>query len=49
MSEKEKIELKLKQSAWQKALPSVICPHCKKTGRGTVMKRWHFDNCKFKI
>ena len=23
------------------------CPHCKKTGGGGAMKRWHFDNCKF--
>ena len=25
-----------------------ICPHCKKPGKGVVMGRWHFDNCKFK-
>lgn len=24
----------------------VTCPHCKKTGGETSMKRWHFDNCK---
>lgn len=22
------------------------CPYCNKIGKGTVMKRWHFDNCK---
>lgn len=22
------------------------CPHCKKTGQLTAMKRWHFENCK---
>ena len=22
------------------------CPHCKKIGQTTAMKRWHFDNCK---
>lgn len=22
------------------------CPHCGKSGKGTAMKRWHFDNCK---
>ena len=22
------------------------CPHCKKNGKGPMMKRWHFDNCK---
>lgn len=25
------------------------CPHCGKSGQLRVMKRWHFDNCKFKI
>ncbi|AUR86066.1 nuclease associated modular domain 3 protein [Vibrio phage 1.081.O._10N.286.52.C2] len=24
------------------------CPHCNKTGRGSAMKRYHFDNCKRK-
>jgi 5-methylcytosine-specific restriction endonuclease McrA len=24
------------------------CPHCGKEGRGNLMKRWHFDNCKHK-
>jgi hypothetical protein len=23
-----------------------ICPHCGYEGRGNVMKRWHFNNCK---
>lgn len=23
----------------------VTCPHCKKVGGETSMKRWHFDNC----
>lgn len=22
------------------------CPHCEKTGIGSSMNRWHFDNCK---
>ena len=26
----------------------VVCPHCKKTGKGMVMQRWHFENCKQK-
>lgn len=25
-----------------------ICPHCGHVGRGGIMKRWHFDNCKHK-
>ena len=24
------------------------CPHCNKIGKGPVMKRYHFDNCKHK-
>lgn len=24
----------------------MICPKCKHEGKGAVMKRWHFDNCK---
>lgn len=24
------------------------CPHCHKEGQMRAMKRWHFDNCKFK-
>ena len=24
------------------------CPHCNFKGKGGVMKRWHFDNCKLK-
>lgn len=23
----------------------VTCPHCRKSGQYTNMKRWHFDNC----
>ena len=25
-----------------------VCPHCKKEGQMIVMKRWHFEKCKFK-
>jgi group I intron endonuclease len=28
--------------------PLVECPHCKKTGILSNMKRWHLDNCKVK-
>ena len=24
------------------------CPYCKKTGKGPMMMRWHFDNCKLR-
>lgn len=26
---------------------TIVCPHCGKEGGKTIMKRWHFDNCKF--
>jgi len=27
-------------------LPEIVnCPHCNKSGRYNLMKRWHFDNC----
>lgn len=25
-----------------------VCTHCSKSGKSNSMKRWHFDNCKFK-
>jgi hypothetical protein len=28
--------------------PKVICPHCGKEGGASALKRYHFDNCKFK-
>ena len=27
----------------------VTCPHCNKEGGVSLMKRWHFDNCKIKL
>ena len=27
----------------------LICSHCQKEGKGAVMYRWHFDNCKMKL
>lgn len=38
--------LRAKASKSPKAL--VICPHCGKQGGEPSMKRWHFDNCKYK-
>lgn len=31
-----------------KKKPILTCPHCEKMGKGGIMARWHFDNCKFK-
>lgn len=28
--------------------PIVVCPHCEKTGKGSNMVRYHFNNCKKK-
>lgn len=27
----------------------LVCPHCKKTNNLGNSKRWHFDNCKYKM
>lgn len=27
----------------------VKCPHCPKEGGRSIMKRWHFDKCKYKV
>jgi hypothetical protein len=32
----------------RKPKKQITCPHCGKTGGVSVMKRWHFDNCKIK-
>lgn len=33
----------------RKRISNVVqCPYCSKEGQNVVMKRWHFDNCKFK-
>jgi len=42
-----------KGKAWneevkEKLRKKVTCPHCDKTGGVCAMKRWHFDNCKYK-
>jgi len=36
--------------SWNKGIkmPTITCPHCKKVGDKGNMKRWHFDNCKYK-
>jgi len=41
---------KLKMSVSRKNVSQkiVYCPHCNKHGGASVMKRWHFDNCKNK-
>jgi len=29
-------------------LKKATCPHCLKYGHELALKRWHFDNCKYK-
>lgn len=31
-----------------KPQPQLVCPHCKKQGGHSAMKRWHMENCKNK-
>ncbi|PTR04968.1 group I intron endonuclease [Nitrosomonas nitrosa] len=43
-------ETKRKLSLARRGIPDriITCPHCNKTGGVSNMKRYHFDNCKFK-
>lgn len=50
---KRSIETKNKMSQSRKGRilakeVDLICPHCKKEGKGNAMIRWHFDRCKNK-
>ena len=44
-------ETKRKMSEAQKGVSQskIQCPYCNKIGGHSIMKRWHFDNCKDKI
>ena len=46
MSESKKGSKLLNTSNMKKPKPIIECPHCKKVGGSSQMKRWHFDNCK---
>jgi hypothetical protein len=41
------VEHKAKIIEWNSI--KIECPHCNKVGGRVVMKRWHFDNCKYNI
>jgi group I intron endonuclease len=45
MSKPKSEETRLKMS---EGVKNMKCPHCDLIARGNGMKRWHFDNCKFK-
>lgn len=38
-----------RENSRQSALnrPKVVCPYCNKEGSINIMKRWHFERCKF--
>jgi group I intron endonuclease len=38
----------LSSMAKQRNSNTIICPHCSKSGNAPNMKRWHFDNCKYR-
>jgi len=50
LGSKRSDKTKANMSAWQKGVPKKVvdCPHCSKSGGISNMKRYHFDNCKFK-
>lgn len=44
----EESKIKIKNSWNNRCI--IICPHCSRQSKNaSQMKRWHFDNCKFKI
>lgn len=39
---------KYNKKATEASLVQVACPYCNKSGAKSGMKRWHFENCKYK-
>ena len=44
----EESKQKMSEAKKGKKQKIIKCPHCGKEGGINLMKRWHFDNCKFK-
>lgn len=42
-------ETKNRIAEFNRNLPIIECPHCKKQGKGNAMKQYHFDRCKFNL
>jgi len=42
----EETKLKLSKANKGRKFKTVKCPHCEVTGAITIMKRWHFNNCR---
>ncbi len=36
------------ENGYKQSQTDHVCPHCNKPGKGNGMKRWHFNNCKYK-
>lgn len=47
-SERGKLRIKKEEELARSNKVLLKCPHCNKEGSGSAMKRWHFDNCRFK-
>jgi hypothetical protein len=46
MSDEQKEKISLSNKGMKK--PTTKCPHCNIIGGVPVLKRFHFNNCKFK-
>jgi hypothetical protein len=50
MAEEHKLLLSLATKGTPKGKQELLtCPHCNKIGGGSLIKRWHFNNCKSKL
>jgi hypothetical protein len=47
-AESEELRREKIAASSRKPKDRIMCPHCHKTGGAGAMKRYHFDNCKFK-
>lgn len=45
---KQKLREACRAKASKEPKPQVTCPHCGITGGAPPMRRWYFDNCKYK-
>lgn len=48
-SEETKLKISLSKIGKSNKQDKIFCPHCNKVGGKSLMKRWHLDNCKYKV